>query len=215
MAALPFDHQVRALLPGKSIRVAPHHTYPLDAYIRLHRTSGSTGRPLIVLDRREDWKWWLSTWQEILDWAEIPAGTVVFMAFSFGPFIGFWSANDACLERGCRVVPGGGLSTAARLDLIQATQPEVLFCTPSYAIHLAEQAVSRGLDPASLGIRKVFVAGEAGGSVATIREKIEASFRARGVPRRRHRDRPWGIGTADGTSLQILESEFIAEFNPV
>ena len=35
------------------------------------------------------------------------------MAFSFGPFVGFWSAFDAACARGCLVVPGGGMSTLA------------------------------------------------------------------------------------------------------
>ena len=32
------------------------------------------------------------------------------MAFSFGPFVGFWSAFDAAIARGCLVVPGGGMT---------------------------------------------------------------------------------------------------------
>ncbi len=93
--------------------VAPHHTYPHDDYTRFHRTSGSTGRPLIVMDRPADWRWWIETWQDVLDAAELTRHDIVFMAFSFGPFIGFWSANEACLSRGCRVVPGGAIDRCA------------------------------------------------------------------------------------------------------
>ena len=60
------------------------------------------------------------------------------MAFSFGPFIGFWSAFDAAACRGCLVVPGGGMNTLARLELLRTGQATVVFCTPSYALHMAE-----------------------------------------------------------------------------
>jgi phenylacetate-CoA ligase len=195
--------------------LAPHHTFPAGDYIRLHRTSGTTGRPLIVMDRREDWEWWLGIWKIILDTAELRPGTVVFMAFSFGPFIGFWSANDACLARGCRVIPGGGLSTAARLDLIQATHSTALFCTPSYALHLADEARQRKLAPSQLGLRKIVVAGEPGGSLPAVRQRIEEAYAAEVVDHAGATEiGPWGVGTIDGKALEVIESEFIAEFLP-
>jgi phenylacetate-CoA ligase len=196
--------------------LAPHHTFALREYNRLHRTSGSTGRPLMVMDRSDDWAWWIRTWQIILDAAKLDAGDAVFMAFSFGPFIGFWSANDACLARGCRTVPGGGLSTAARIDLIQAAKCTVLFTTPSYALHLAEEAKQRGCEPRQLGIRKIVVAGEPGGSIASIRNRIETLYDARLIDHAGATEvGPWGIGAEDGLALEVIESEFIAEFLPV
>ncbi|MDZ4852040.1 MAG: phenylacetate--CoA ligase family protein [Pirellulaceae bacterium] len=195
--------------------LAPHHTFPLQDYLRFHRTSGSTGRPLVILDRAEDWNWWIHSWQFVLDAAKIEAGTTVLMAFSFGPFIGFWSANDACLARRCRVVPGGGLSTVARLDLMQSAACSVLFSTPSYTLHLADEAAKRGIDATKLGIRKIFVAGEPGGSIPAIRKRIETAFDATLFDHAGATEvGPWGIGTPDGLAIQVNENEFIAEFLP-
>ena len=195
--------------------LAPHHTYPTSDYVRFHRTSGSTGRPLIILDRAQDWEWWIRTWQSVLDAARIEAGTTILMAFSFGPFIGFWSAFDACVRRGCRVVPGGGLSTAARIELIQSAGCSVLFSTPSYSLHLAEEAKQRGIDAPDLGIRKVFVAGEPGGSVPAIRNRIETAFQASVFDHAGATEvGPWGMGSADGRAIHVIEEEFIAEFLP-
>jgi phenylacetate-CoA ligase len=137
------------------------------------------------------------------------------MAFSFGPFIGFWSAHDACLQRGCMVIPCGGMSTAARIDLIQSARPTVLFSTPSYALHMANDASSRNIDLSNSSIRKVFVAGEPGGSVAAIRDKIERMYGARVMDHAGATEvGPWGFGSADGRSLHVIESEFIAEYIP-
>ncbi len=195
--------------------LAPHHTYPLKDYLHFHRTSGSTGQPLIILDRAEDWAWWIQTWQFVLDAAKIESGTTVLMAFSFGPFIGFWSAHDACLARRCRVVPGGGLSTAARIDLIQTAGCSVLFSTPSYTLHLAEEASKRGMRASDLGIQKIFVAGEPGGSIPSIRRHIETVYQAEVFDHVGATEvGPWGMGTSDGTAIHVIEQEFIAEYIP-
>ncbi len=195
--------------------LAPHHTFPIRDYLRFHRTSGSTGRPLVILDRAEDWAWWMRTWQFVLDAATIETGTTVLMAFSFGPFIGFWSAAEACLARGCRVVPGGGMSTAARLDLIQSAGCSVLFSTPSYTLHLAEEASKRGITASKIGIKKIFVAGEPGGSIPSIRQRIENTYEATVFDHVGATEvGPWGMGTPDGKAIHVIEHEFIAEFIP-
>jgi len=196
--------------------LALHHTYPQSMYRRYHRTSGTRGKPMVILDTENDWKWWLSTWQYVLDACEMQASDRIMMAFSFGPFIGFWSAHDACLQRGCMVIPCGGMSTAARLDMIQSAEPTVLFSTPSYALHLAEDADNRGLDLTRSSIRQVFVAGERGGSDPAIRSRIEAAFGARVMDHAGATEvGPWGFGSRDGQAMHVIESEFIAEFLPV
>ena len=75
-----------------------------------------------VLDTAEDWQWWIECWQYVLDAADIQPQDCCLMAFSFGPFIGFWSAFEAAAARGCLVVPGGGMNTLARLELMRTSQ---------------------------------------------------------------------------------------------
>ncbi len=195
--------------------VALHHSYPNDRYRRYHRTSGTRGRPMVIMDTQEDWAWWVSTWQYVLDASDIHATDRVMMAFSFGPFIGFWSAHDACLHRQCMVIPSGGMSTSARIELIHAAQPSVLFSTPSYAIHLGREAESRGLQMSDSNIRCVFVAGEPGGSVPSVRASMESLYGARVMDHAGATEiGPWGFGSRDGRSLRVIETEFIAEFLP-
>ena len=91
--------------------------------------------------------------------------TVNGVLFSFGPFIGFWSAYDAASRRGCLVVPGGGMNTLARLELLATTAATAVFSTPSYALHMAEVASQHGIDLGGLSVRRLILAGEPGGSV--------------------------------------------------
>jgi phenylacetate-CoA ligase len=201
--------------PDDPMGLARNHTWPLDRYQRLHRTSGTSGRPLVMLDTHSDWQSWIETWQYVLDAAEVTSTDRVFMAFSFGPFIGFWTAQDACLARNAMVVPGGGLSTLARLDFLISTQSTVVCCTPSYALHMAEAAKQHGLDLVNSSVRRLIVAGEAGGSVPEIRHAIE---RAWGAQLTDHAGAtevgPWGFGTTDGQGMHVIETDFIAEFLP-
>ena len=92
-------------------------TYPLERYVRLHQTSGSSGsRPLRWLDTEESWRWWRRVWAEhVYPAAGVTAADRVFVAFSFGPFIGFWSAFAGAEELGALVLSGGSLSSEERL----------------------------------------------------------------------------------------------------
>ena len=65
------------------------------------------------------------------------------------------------------------------MELVRTSQATTLLCTPSYALHLAEVAAENGVDTASLEVRKIIVAGESGGSVPAIRDRIEGAWNAR------------------------------------
>jgi len=188
-------------------------TFGLDKYVRYHQTSGTRGRPLTVMDTREDWQWWIDAWQFVLDAAEIDAGDRAVLAFSFGPFIGFWSAFDALVYRGVMAIPAGGLSSIARLELLRTTGADTVFCTPSYALHMAEVGREHQLRVADLPIRKIVVAGEPGGSVPAIRQAIENAWQARLIDHCGASEvGPWGLPSPDGTGLFINEHHLIAEF---
>ena len=188
-------------------------TYPIERYVRFHRTSGTRGRPLVVLDTAEDWQWWIDSWQYVLDAADIGPEDRAMMAFSYGPFIGFWSAHDACAARGCLVLPGGGMNTLARLDLIRSSGVTALFCTPSYALHMAEFAADNQMDVANLEVRRIVVAGEPGGSLTSMRNRIQQQWNALVIDHSGASEiGPWGYADPDGKGLYVNESEFIAEF---
>ncbi|WP_254507500.1 phenylacetate--CoA ligase family protein [Anatilimnocola floriformis] len=212
LADLPFTFKDELVTAPAAGEFAANLTYPLDRYVRYHHTSGTRGRPMPVLDTAEDWQWWVETWQYILDAAEVRSDDRALMAFSFGPFIGFWSASDACIERGLLVIPTGGMNSRGRLEMMRSCQATLLFCTPSYALHLAEVAHDNQIDPRSLSIRHVIVAGEPGGSVPSTRQRIEQAFDARVIDHAGASEvGPWGY-SRDERGLHVIESEFIAEF---
>ena len=185
---------------------------PLEHYSRLHHTSGTRGFPLTVLDTPQDWSWWLDCWDRVLDAASVTSRDVAMMAFSFGPFIGFWSANDALARRGALVVPGGGMNTESRLRLIDQHSCTLVCCTPTYALHMAQVASQLDLDLKSSSVTRVLVAGEPGGSITSIRSRIEEAWGACVIDHAGGSEvGAWGYGNEQRSGLVVNEAEFIAE----
>jgi phenylacetate-CoA ligase len=210
---LPYTFKEELVTASYAGEFAANLTYPLPRYVRYHRTSGTRGRPMAVLDTAEDWQWWIETWQYVLDAADVGPEDCVLLAFSFGPFIGFWSAYDAAAARGAMVVPSGGMNTLARLEMIQSTQATVLCCTPSYALRLAEVAREHQINTAAIKVRRIIVAGEPGGSLPPVRRGIEEAWNAQVIDHAGASEvGPWGYADADRRGLHVIESEFIAEF---
>jgi phenylacetate-CoA ligase len=151
-------------------------TYPLAHYSRFCQTTGTSGRPLTWLDTSESWAWMLENWAVIYRAAGVTADDRIFFAFSFGPFLGFWTAFESAARMGCLCIPGGGQSSAARLQMIIRQHATVLCCTPTYALHLLEVAQAERIDLAASSVTRIIVAGEPGGSVASVRARVAAGW---------------------------------------
>jgi phenylacetate-CoA ligase len=156
-----------------------HRTFPLASYHRFHQTSGTRGKPLIWLDDPAGWSWILDNWEWVWRGAGVNPGDTAFFPFSFGPFLGFWAGFEAATRMGVRAVPGGGLSSEDRLQLLSRSQSSILCCTPTYALRLAEVGEKIKLPVSSLGVTKIIVCGEPGGSIPEIRNRIETAWQAR------------------------------------
>ena len=145
--------------------------------------------------------------------AGLRPGERVFFPFSFGPFLGFWSAFDAANRMGFLCLAGGGMSSVARLHFLLENEATVVLCTPTYALRLAEVAHEEGLDLRMGQVRALIVAGEPGGSIFATRGRIEAAWGARvfdhfgltevGPIAMECRENPGGI--------HVLENECVAE----
>jgi phenylacetate-CoA ligase len=152
-------------------------TFPLDRYTRFNQTSGTAGKPMLWLDTPESWAAMLDCWAEVYAAAGVSARDHIFFAFSFGPFLGFWTAFEAATRLGCLCIPGGGMRSAARLRTMIDTGATVLCCTPTYAIRLAEIAAEEGIDLSATRVKTIIVAGEPGAGIPATRARIEKLWR--------------------------------------
>jgi phenylacetate-CoA ligase len=187
-------------------------TYAEQRYVAYHQTSGTTNRPLRVLDTAASWRWWQECWRCVYAGAGVTDADRIFFAFGFGPFIGFWSAFEAARALGALAIPGGGMDTARRLAAIREQRATVLLCTPTYALHMLEQARALGLDLAASDVRVTIHAGEPGASIPSIRTLIEDGWGARCYDHAGATEvGAFGYPCAAQAGLHINEAEFIAE----
>ncbi|MBI1247252.1 AMP-binding protein [bacterium] len=213
LAKLPFTFKDELIGTRENGDLANNRTYGVEQYVRFHRTSGTRGRPMVVLDTKSDWQWWIDAWQYVLDAAELTSEDRCFFAFSFGPFVGFWSAFDAVTSRGCLAIPSGGLSTISRLEMLQHQQATAVFCTPTYALHMAEVAQEHHIHLDKLPVRRLVLAGEPGGSIPEIRDQIESAWNAKVIDHSGATEvGPWGFSNPRQTGIVVNEAFFLPEF---
>ncbi len=189
-------------------------TYPLERYVRLHQTSGSSGdQPLRWLDTEASWDWWLRIWADhVYPAAGVTAADRIFFAFSFGPFIGFWSAFGGAERLGAMVISGGAMTTEQRIRNLRDVGATVLLATPTYALRMAERAHELHLDLTSSDIRATIHAGEPGASIATTRAAIEAAFLAEAFDHTGMTELgPTGHSCTQRDGVHVIETEFIFE----
>jgi phenylacetate-CoA ligase len=187
-------------------------TYEPARYTTYHQTSGTTGRPLIILDTRESWDWWAECWNYVYGAAGVTPSDRIFFAFSFGPFIGFWSAFEGARRLGALTIPGGGMDSLSRLELMRRSRPTVLLSTPTYVFRLVEIAQDQGLSLQDIGVRVTIHAGEPGASIPAVRSQIEHAFGSRSFDHAGGTEvGAYGYSCEVRDGLHVNEEEFIAE----
>ena len=188
-------------------------TFPLERYTCLHRTSGTTGAPLRWLDTAESWDWWGKCWQKIYHAAGVTSTDRLMPAFSFGPFIGFWSAYHGAQQLGALTIANGGFTSEQRIRAILSNDVTVLISTPTYALRLAEVAEQDGINlREESSVRVTIHAGEPGASLPATKQRIENYWGARAYDHAGATEvGAWGVMCEPQAGIHLNEDEFICE----
>src|SRR5574340_193231 len=154
---------------------------PHEKAIRYHLTSGTSGRtPIRVLDGMKDWEWIAEMWCYGM-WAfGVRPEDVVYIAFGYGQFIGFWGLHYASEKIGALVIPGGAQTTEARVKMIMEMGATTVASTPTYALRLWQQAAEMGIDLAKDSkVNKLILSGEPAGSIPAVKRQLEEAWGAK------------------------------------
>jgi len=178
LAHVPFTTKAELVAAQEDTFLSANCTFPENAYTRIHQTSGTTGPPLRVFDTAQSWDWWGYCWGFVLSGAGLKAEDRLFVPFSFGPFIGFWAALGGAERIGALMIPGGGRSSAQRLQLMADAGVTAMCCTPTYALRLVEVAREEDFDLSTIPMRITVHAGEPGANVPATKARIEAAWGA-------------------------------------
>jgi phenylacetate-CoA ligase len=133
------------------------HNYPTglravdsDQIVCIHGSSGTGGRPTLVPYTAQDVDIWAQVMARALGGAGATRRSTVHNAYGYGLFTGGLGVHHGAMRLGAAVLPISGGMTDRQVRLIADLQPDILTCTPSYAIHLGEAMRAAGVQPESL-----------------------------------------------------------------
>jgi len=144
----------------------------------LFSSSGSSGVPRVFRYSHVD--------RDLWEWANaramysfgIRSSDTVFLASGYGPHVFAWGVQYALQRMKVSCIPGGGMSTEMRANIINRFNPTVLCCTPSYALHLGRTMEEMGMVPSKSAIRMIFVGGEPAAGIINTRNRLKTLWGA-------------------------------------
>ncbi len=126
---------------------------PMEEVVRLHASSGTTGKQIVVGYTRAD----LEVWDEIcarqLRAAGVTEKDKIHVAYGYGLFTGGFGIHGGAGKIGATAIPVSSGNTARQVTIMKDFGSDVLACTPSYAMYLAEEVEKAGIDARDLPLR--------------------------------------------------------------
>lgn len=135
-------------------------TVPRDQLARIHGSSGTTGKSTFVAYTAKDLQLWSDLCARFLIAGGLKPQHTVHVAFGYGLFTGGFGLHYGIEKVGAAVVPAAAGNTRRQIEIIQDLGAEVLVCTPSYALTIAETAREMGIDPRTLPLKFAHLGGE-------------------------------------------------------
>jgi len=133
---------------------------PRSEVARIHGSSGTTGKPTFVAYTAADLKLWAGLCARFLVAGGMRPEHTAHIAFGYGLFTGGFGLHYGVERIGAAVVPVAGGNTRRQIMILSDLRSEVLVCTPSYALNIAEVARAEGVDPRGLGLKFGHFGGE-------------------------------------------------------
>jgi len=191
---------------------------PIEQVTEYRQTSGTTGQPVYHPETWQDWDWSAESWAYALYAHGYRDYDRVFLPFGYSINIAFWAGHYAAEKIGCEVVPGGVLDTEARILKMKELKATAFMATPTYVLGMADVARKKlGLDPAKdFNIKRITVAGEAGGSLPATKKRMEEAWGAKvydqvGATEIGH----WGYECQAQAGLHVLEAFHLVEIEDI
>lgn len=126
---------------------------PLREVVRLHASSGTTGKPIVVAYTREDINVWASVMMRTFAACGLHEGDVIQNSYGYGLFTGGLGAHYGAEALGATVIPTSGGNTERQIMVMKDFGVTAICCTPSYFLHILDQAEQMGIDVSKLPLR--------------------------------------------------------------
>ena len=120
---------------------------PMSEVVRIHACSGTTGKRTVVGYTANDIDMWAEVCARTLASAGATKESFVHNAYGYGLFTGGLGVHYGAEKLGAAVIPISGGNTSRQIQIMQDFGSNILTCTPSYALYLAEVMEEMGIDP--------------------------------------------------------------------
>jgi len=120
---------------------------PLKDVRELHMSSGTTGIATVGGYTEHDLEIWGDCFARGVYYANGGEDDVMHVCYGYGLFTGGLGAHYGGVAAGCTTIPMSAGNTERQIRVLREMGSTILCCTPSYAIHIADTAISMGLDP--------------------------------------------------------------------
>lgn len=117
-----------------------------DSIVRIHSSSGTTGKPTVVGYTQNDINVWSEVMARVFTMAGVTSKDLVHNAYGYGLFTGGLGAHYGAEKVGATIVPSSAGFTNRQLMLMKDFKATIITSTPSFALHLAEAAITEGYD---------------------------------------------------------------------
>ena len=126
---------------------------PKEEVVRIHASSGTTGKQTVVGYTKNDIDIWSRCAARILVSIGATKSDYVHVSYGYGLFTGGLGLHYATEKMGAAVIPVSSGNTARQIQIMQDFGSNILCCTPSYAMYIAETIKQMGIDPKTLDLR--------------------------------------------------------------
>ncbi|GAV26467.1 phenylacetate--CoA ligase [Carboxydothermus islandicus] len=151
----------------------------LEEIIRIHASSGTTGKPTVVGYTKNDIDLWSELMARSMRNAGVTSRDIIHNAYGYGLFTGGLGFHYGAEKLGATVVPVSGGNSKRQLMLMEDFGATVLTCTPSYALHLAEEMEEQGISRDRLKLRLGIFGAEPWSE--ELRAKIEEKLKIKAI----------------------------------
>lgn len=135
-------------------------TVPKSELQRIHCSSGTTGKPTVVGYTKEDVNLFSEVVARSLNAAGAKRGMLLHNAYGYGIFTGGLGLHYGAEKLGMSVLPISGGMTVRQVDLIMDFKPEVICCSPSYALTIADELANRGIPAEDISLNYAVLGSE-------------------------------------------------------
>ena len=116
---------------------------------RIHASSGTTGQATVVGHSKRDLENWGDCFARGIAMVGGSAASTVQVSYGYGLFTGGLGAHSGAEAMGCTVIPTSSGNTKRQVQMMRDCKTDILACTPSYALLIADTAREMGYDPAT------------------------------------------------------------------